>query len=305
MTRYSFRAESGANGDALSTGNTGFDVISFSGASTAQISTTQKAHGTRSMYFVCPASSGVAYGSKTIAGTDVAAVAYFYWGGMLTGSDTTVIWFGNGTSQRAHVEVTTAGAIRFRDDASVAQWNGSVTTSVGALPTAGWYRIEFRSNMATGTARLAAYSLDSTTPLTNLDSGARTGLNFGSDSFNTFRLGPKASTNSAGTTGLYIDEGVVDDSASSTFIGPYTETLATPTVTVGTIVNPTTVGGSNGSVAVSWPAVAGATSYDAYRATGATPSQGDFVLVASGVTSPYNFTGQTQGTRSYGIKAKA
>lgn len=84
-----------------------------------------------------------------------------------------------------------------------------------------------------------------------------------------------------------------------------TSQLTTPTVTVGTITNPSTIGGSNGTTVVSWPAVSGATSYDAYIATGSTPAQGDFTLVASGVTSPYTYTGLTAGTKSFGIRAKA
>lgn len=84
-----------------------------------------------------------------------------------------------------------------------------------------------------------------------------------------------------------------------------TSQLATPTVTVGTITNPTTIGGTDGSTVVSWTAVSGAVSYDAYIATGSTPAQGDFTLVASGVTSPYTFTGLTAGAKSFGIMAKA
>lgn len=84
-----------------------------------------------------------------------------------------------------------------------------------------------------------------------------------------------------------------------------TAPLDTPTVTLGAITNPTTIGGSDGTATVSWPAVSNATSYDAYLATGSSPAQGDFALVASGVTSPYTFTGLTAGEWAYGIKAKA
>lgn len=81
--------------------------------------------------------------------------------------------------------------------------------------------------------------------------------------------------------------------------------LSTPVVTLGAVTNPTTIGGSDGTAAVTWPAVANATSYDAYIAAGSSPAQGDFSLVATNVTSPYTFTGLTAGTRAYGIKAKA
>jgi hypothetical protein len=81
--------------------------------------------------------------------------------------------------------------------------------------------------------------------------------------------------------------------------------LATPVVALGTTTNPTTVGGSNGSQVVTWGAVSGATSYVAYRAPGNSPAQGDFVQVATAVTSPYTFTGLSAGTYSFGIRAKA
>ncbi len=87
-------------------------------------------------------------------------------------------------------------------------------------------------------------------------------------------------------------------------IGDITATLATPVVTLGAVTNPSTVGGSNGSQVVTWAAVPGASSYEAWIASGASPAQGDFTRVATGVTSPYTFTGLTAGERSYGIKAK-
>ncbi len=80
--------------------------------------------------------------------------------------------------------------------------------------------------------------------------------------------------------------------------------LDTPTVTLGSVTNPTTIGGNDGTAVVSWPAVSNATSYDAYLATGSSPAQGDFTLVASGVTSPYTFTGLNAGDKAFGIKAK-
>jgi len=81
--------------------------------------------------------------------------------------------------------------------------------------------------------------------------------------------------------------------------------LSTPVVTLGNTVNPTSSSASDGSQVVTWPAVANATSYEAWSTTKANPAQGDFVLVASGVTSPYQFVNLSNGTYSFGIKAKA
>ena len=80
--------------------------------------------------------------------------------------------------------------------------------------------------------------------------------------------------------------------------------LDTPAVSLGATTDPSTIGGADGSAVVSWSAVSNATSYDAYIAAGSSPAQGDFTLVASGVTSPYTFTGLSAGTASFGIRAK-
>jgi hypothetical protein len=94
-----------------------------------------------------------------------------------------------------------------------------------------------------------------------------------------------------------INDGVLTE------IGPAQTRLTTPVITLDSTTNPTTSSGL-GSVTISWPPVAGASRYDAYRATTVgTPAQGDFVLYASGVTSPCDFTGQAAGTYQYGIKA--
>jgi hypothetical protein len=88
-------------------------------------------------------------------------------------------------------------------------------------------------------------------------------------------------------------------------ISDITVQLSTPVVSLGTTTPPTTVGASNGSQVVTWAAIPGAVSYEAWIAAGPTPVQGDFTLVASGLTSPYIFTNLTAGEWSYGIKAKA
>jgi hypothetical protein len=95
------------------------------------------------------------------------------------------------------------------------------------------------------------------------------------------------------------------DDGRTTEIGAMSTQLSTPSVSSGTIVNPTTVGGSNGTAVATWSAVANATSYEAWKANNGTPAQGDFTLVATGVTSPYTFTGLTGSTWALGIKAKA
>lgn len=81
------------------------------------------------------------------------------------------------------------------------------------------------------------------------------------------------------------------------------EPLETPVINVTDYTHPTTIGGNDGTATVSWGAVAGAASYQAYIATGASPNQEAFTLVESGVTSPYTFENLPAGAFSLGIKA--
>lgn len=110
-----------------------------------------------------------------------------------------------------------------------------------------------------------------------------------------------------GTGMVAIDYSVEDfqmDDGRTTEIGPILVALATPVITLGTHVDPSAAGTSDGSQVVTWPAVSNAATYDAYKAPKASPAQSDFTLVATGVTSPYTFTGFNAGTDSLGIIAK-
>lgn len=305
MALNAFGIEVGANGDTLTTTSFGCSAVVSTGTSTFQVSTAQSAHGTRSAYIVASSTSGGAYAQYDLGSTtEIALRKYMRWTA-LPSADTGIIWLGNGSSQRLHVEVTTTGAMRVRDDANAARWNGAVTTSVGTVSTGTWIRYQLEATMSAtvGTFRLRAYSLDSTTPLTNMDSGAMTGQNTGPDAWTTLRVGVKTSTGT-NTGTAYLDD-IAFDPATSTAIGPYTEVLATPTLTVDDFSDPTTVGGSDGSITISWGAIAGATSYDAYIAPGPDPDPGDFTLVEAGVTSPYEFDGLEDGLWAPGIQAKA
>lgn len=302
--------ESGSNGDTLTTGNTGFTGGTGITGGTGVISTAQKAHGTRSALFT-GTGSGNLYLYDTITATQVVARTYAYFTAFPSGSDQAVIWLGNGSSQRSHLEVSSTGAVRFRDDANAAQWIGSTTTSTGTMSLNTWYRLELMVTLSAtaGTYRIAVYPGDTGTPVSGMDSGVRTtangggGLNTGGDSYTQIRFGAKSSSN-AGTVTMYMDDWAYD-TGTTTLLGAYVDTLTTPSVSLGTTTNPSTVGASNGSQVVTWSAVAGATSYEAWRASGSTPTQGDFTQIATGVTSPYTFTGLTAGTYSFGIKAKA
>lgn len=80
------------------------------------------------------------------------------------------------------------------------------------------------------------------------------------------------------------------------------EILDTPVVTVDSQSNPTTEGGSDGSITVTWPAVDGADSYTAEIAEGHNATTG-FEVESLDANSPFTFTGLTSGEYTVAITA--
>lgn len=136
---------------------------------------------------------------------------------------------------------------------------------------------------------------------TLVDSYVATNVNAGTADLTQAQCGKPIST---GTVNLDIDEFACQDGIT-TEIPPVSNQLSTPATTLGTTTDPTTIGGTDGSQVVTWTAIPNAVSYNAFHADGLAPAQGDFTLVASGVTSPYTFTGLDAGDHSFGIKAIA
>jgi hypothetical protein len=77
--------------------------------------------------------------------------------------------------------------------------------------------------------------------------------------------------------------------------------LDTPAVTVVSQTDPTTAGGTDGTITVSWPAVPDADHYEAGWAAGDVTE--GFAVVSSSATSPYVFTGRSAGVQTVAIRA--
>lgn len=77
--------------------------------------------------------------------------------------------------------------------------------------------------------------------------------------------------------------------------------LDTPSVTIINQTNPTTAGGSDGTITVSWPAVDGADHYEAGWAAGDVTT--GFAVVDATATSPHVFTGLSAGIQTVAIQA--
>jgi hypothetical protein len=78
--------------------------------------------------------------------------------------------------------------------------------------------------------------------------------------------------------------------------------LDTPVVTVDSTSNPTTEGGTDGSITVSWVAIDGADSYTAEIADGHNATDG-FTIDDAAATSPHVFSGLTAGQYTVAITA--
>lgn len=198
----------------------------------------------------------------------------------------------------------TTGELRFLDSANAA----STVAAAGTLTAGSEYVAAIVADGGTGSTDSATVHIYPVGSGTAAATANPTGKNFTTNPFFAFDLG--GGTISSGSFAV-MDVQVSTGSSTQTEIADYVATapLSTPVVTLGATTAPTTVGGTNGSQVVTWAAVAGATSYEAWvtknDANDPNPLQGDFTLVATGVTSPYTFTGLNPAQYDYGIKAKA
>lgn len=292
--------EGGTVDASITTGNSSSGGTAFSAVEAAMTyASTPVDHGTRSAK--CPASSSTAVARWALGGVDAVAFRVYRFISAAHTSDHHFVRISHTTDTTAlTVLVNGANTLRVNDK------SGTKWTADAALPTSQWIRIEGYvvqgASSSSGTMTIAYYLGDSTTPIQTAN---LTGLNLGGDlgDFSNFRFG-KISGDTP-PAAIYYDSVKVHTAADATgLIGPFSAPLATPTVTLTGSTGPTSIGGSNGTATVSWPAVSGAGAYDAYKAAGTSPAQEDFTLVASGVTSPYTFTGLSAGGQSVGIKAR-
>ena len=301
MTLFKNGAEGQTNGTAVTTGNSGASGDAFGVLSgTVTYDNAHAAHGSLG-FKLSPASgsnASVVFGSGVsgLTGTSYSSRFYIYLTAFPPGS--TEIWRSNAASASllSRVSINASGQFvtAYNNGATTTLW-----TSVSTIPVNTWVRVETYTVLGSGGQFQAAfYNGDSTTAI---DSGGGTGLTINAGPLQTVSFG-KYGTD-AHANAFWLDELAVNNSATG-FMGPFTEQLATPVVTLGAATNPSTIGGTNGSQVVSWSAIPNAVAYDAYLAIGSSPTQGNFNLVASNVTSPYTFNGLGAGTYSYGIRAR-
>ena len=133
-----------------------------------------------------------------------------------------------------------------------------------------------------GTPEPAAYQLSATDSTADLQAAGYPGVRF------------TLSSAAVGTTVAMVDNFTVED--------PTAAKLATPVVTM-TTTPPSSVGASDGTATLTWPAVSGADHYEAALATGTVTT--DFVADDTNATSPKTYTGLSDGPYSGAVRAKA
>ncbi len=302
LVQYLF--EGGSEGATVNNANSGSSASSVNGG-THVFAAAVKAHGSLGFRMTNASGAGT-FRRYPFASSATATV--FQFSGVVTLpnqaplQNTTLVGFPNsGGSWRLVVAVNPSGNVTIEDVGAAHN-----TTLLTGATWGAKYRITIEAVGGSTTASQVTARLYSGT--TSWDTTVGNAVNVSNWNMSTDAVigadigictSPGAIVLTAGWDDVQLNDG------AGSRIGDIVEQLTTPVVTLGATTNPSTVGGSDGSQVVTWAAVPGASSYEAWIANGASPAQGDFTLVATGVTSPYTFTGLTAGQRSYGIKAKA
>lgn len=289
--------------DVTKSGTTGTPFTSVQGS--PQFHSSAAMHGTKGM--LIPGGSSSDTSGKVNAGgaTSIDGRMYFQVSGTNASEFTilrAVAQTGGALAFRIRVGSSSANRkIRFTDSSGT-----DLFTATSDAPLDTWLRLEWQVIAGTGNAtlKLSYFSGDSTTAIQSYST--TTGTMAPSGGFGDIQFGQWGSAGYSG--GVKIDDPLLRTGVDSTGLpGPFTTPLSTPVVSLGTTTNPSTSGATDGSQVVTWPAVSNATSYDAYKLLNpsGSPVDADFgTAVATGVTSPYTFTGLGAGSYAFGIKAK-
>lgn len=266
---------------------------------------TRSAHGNISYKFapVSGGASSLAFGSggAPLGGSQFSWRSYFYFTALPTAQFTLIQANDSASATAVRVNLGTDGKLIYATNNSgstATRW-----TATNAIPLNQWWRTEGLCTLSStaGSLQAAHYVFDNSAPV---ETNTVTGLTFNSGvTLRTVTFGKYGTDTTA--TPFWGDDFYVNTAATG-MPGAFTVPLGQPTVTLsGSATVPSAPGANDATQTVAWGPVSGASSYEAWRATGTATQQSDFTLVATNVTSPYTFTGLGAGTYSYGIKPKA
>lgn len=302
MSKFKQVFDQGTNGVAIDIANSAGPNSTAFAAITAGFlfSSIQKAHGALSMQL--PVTSAALQWRWATGGTRKLSLVMYRWAADAAVGDHQMIRVTNSSDDSTAFTLLLNGVNRLRLNSKA----GTVWTAAAANPLNQWirYEIELTQGVANndGIIHFAYYAADSLVPIEEVTLNAQN-LGGNISDLGNVRGGKVGNDTYPGIT--YHDSIEMRTGADSTgFIGPYTEPLPTPVVTLGAATRPSGVGEDDATQIVTWPAVAGATAYSAWLAVGNTPAQGDFVKVGATVTSPYTFTGLSAGPYAFGIEAR-
>ncbi|OJX72844.1 hypothetical protein [Leifsonia sp. 71-9] len=304
-TRYVQSFESGgAVGSPVTTINpSGDKPFSANPQGTVVVDNTHVAHGSKSGKFspTAGATCSARWTGLNVPVGSTFGVSGYGWYDAISASET-YIWRLNDTAGAlmCMIEMSNTGKFRLIDK------NGTTTPLFNSglnLPTGQEIRYEvFGTIGASAPLKCALFAGDSLTPLAGYSTSV-SNANLGTTAGDVSLFG-KGDTGSYATP--FWQDSLQFEVGGADFIGPWVSQLATPALSLENSINPTTAGGSDGQATVSWAAVPGAGSYNAYKSTLASPTDAQLAagLVQAGVTSPFTFTGLKAGGTTVAIQAE-
>jgi hypothetical protein len=305
MTELFNTFEGGTDGTTITTSNSGGDsgtAFTFVNAvGTRRFNAANARHGSMGVELDAPAGEVpyLMWRSTAWPGSTTAWVRMYFKLTDVTGTNFTIMQFrrADGTAIGTDVRVTTASKITLRPNIST-QYTSSTTLSTNT-----WYRLEIQldSNSSTGHIQARLFygaNLEGATPDESFGS-ATDNWNTGDGTVGGWSFGL---VSNPGTNTMFMDSVGISDVGWIGSADPATP-LDTPVVTVTAQTGPTTIGGSDGEITVTWPAVTNAGGYDAGITTGLNQTTG-FTIDSTSATSPYTFDGLVSGDYTVAVRAK-
>lgn len=208
-----------SSGDIQTAGDTAATAVGVDSGATFTYSNTHAAHGTKAAKIT--SAGATAQGKWAISGDAGAARFYLYLSAAMSSSETRLFHLSNGFTALLRLKGLNNGYMRLDAGGSTA-W-----TSPTAIPAGEWIRVEIAYRRAAGEAKVAIYSADSTTAIS--DSGWMTGLALGSTNPDGARFGVLGTATPV--PDLWMDSVAVDITATD-YIGPATVPNVDPIVSV-------------------------------------------------------------------------
>lgn len=299
LVQYLF--DGGTEGAALSNVNSGSSATSIGAGSSTVFAASMAAHGP--------------FGARFINGAGANSYRRYPLGAANTVAQFSGVFTLPATYPASTVNVgafvnaagATRLAVQLRADGSIMLADAAGGTyklaNAGELTVQSKYRITIQAvggSTTAGQINAKIYSGSSSwvTPIGLTVATSTANLN--TDSFIGFDTGMLSSPAASYTIGW--DDLQLNDGAGAE-IADIQTSLASPVLTISNVTDPSTVGGSNGSVTISWPAVANAHHYEATIVVG-TVSTG-FTATDTNATSPKTFSGLSAGPYTVAVRAKA